>query len=320
MFCNLAHEFPENLVVWQLSGGPVRWVAARQGRWNHQEFLDLLANLSSTDLGLADPDRVGLILEETRRKWNLRRWLDTGAAAHWVAMHQGNWNHNDWEVLREGLQKSEFWPLDARALGEALEGLKPQWSNLRRWQYSGEARRWVETRQGQWDDNDWLALLGTLKQSDFWPLDADQVGLALEAARRRYHLLCWQETGELLQWVRSHTDGWNHDDWLTLLHDLPTSGFWPIDADALGQLLERTAQECRRLGRWRESGQALRWVESHRGQWDHSEWLSLLGTFQWSGQGPADAEAVRNILEEVKGEWSHRQELTAQQTPQRHAA
>jgi hypothetical protein len=66
----------------------------------------------------------------------------------------------------------------------------PEEENLRRWRESGEARAWVEARQGRWDHNDWLALLESLRRSRFWPLRPESVGLVLEElkqdwARRR---------------------------------------------------------------------------------------------------------------------------------------
>jgi hypothetical protein len=64
--------------------------------------------------------------------------------------------------------------------------LAPEDENLRRWRESGQARAWVEARQGQWGHEDWLALLEALKQSEFWPLDPDAVGLALEDAKREW--------------------------------------------------------------------------------------------------------------------------------------
>ncbi|HEY7154002.1 MAG TPA: hypothetical protein VH575_08615 [Gemmataceae bacterium] len=60
----------------------------------------------------------------------------------------------------------------------------PETDNLRRWRESGQARAWVETHQGRWDHNDWLALLDELKRSSFWPMHPDAVGLTLEEIQR----------------------------------------------------------------------------------------------------------------------------------------
>jgi len=59
--------------------------------------------------------------------------------------------------------------------------------NLRRWRESGQARAWVEARQGCWNHNDWLALLEELKRSPFWPMNADAVGLVLEEIKHQWH-------------------------------------------------------------------------------------------------------------------------------------
>jgi hypothetical protein len=41
-----------------------------------------------------------------------------------VAARHGHWNHDDWVALLDSLQKSEFWPLNAEAIGRTLEELK----------------------------------------------------------------------------------------------------------------------------------------------------------------------------------------------------
>jgi hypothetical protein len=38
--------------------------------------------------------------------------------------------------------------------------------------------------------------------------------------------------------VLSHNYSWNHDDWLTLLRDLESSEFWPLDPEKVGCVLE----------------------------------------------------------------------------------
>jgi hypothetical protein len=56
--------------------------------------------------------------------------------------------------------------------------------NLRRWKESGQARAWVEAHRGQWNHQDWLALLAELEHSPYWPMRPDAVGLTLEEAKR----------------------------------------------------------------------------------------------------------------------------------------
>jgi hypothetical protein len=261
---------------------------------------------------------------------NLRRWQQSGEPFRWVEAHQGRWNHRDWLTLLKQLRQSEFWPLEPAAVGLVLEGLKPQWVNLRSWVFAGKARQWVEVHQGKWNHEDWLALLRTLQHTEYWPVDPDRVGLALEEARRQWHLRRWDDSGALLTWVRSHQGVWDHDAWLNLLEGLRQSEFWPIDPDALGQVLERTARTLRRLRGWQESGEAWRWVESHQGQWDQSDWLSLLGSFQWAGLGRRDSDFVGRVVREVHSHWcSHREDsksahapegMDARQSPHRQAA
>jgi hypothetical protein len=62
----------------------------------------------------------------------------------------------------------------------------PEDENLRRWKESGQARAWVEERQGCWDHDDWLALLDELRCSSWGPMKADAVGLVLEETKREW--------------------------------------------------------------------------------------------------------------------------------------
>jgi hypothetical protein len=55
---------------------------------------------------------------------NLKRWCESGQARAWVAARNGEWNHDDWLALLDSLQKSEFWPMDAEAIGRTLEEFK----------------------------------------------------------------------------------------------------------------------------------------------------------------------------------------------------
>ncbi len=55
---------------------------------------------------------------------NLKRWRESGEPRKWVEARKGLWNHDDWVALLDALQKSEFWPMDAEAIGRTLEELK----------------------------------------------------------------------------------------------------------------------------------------------------------------------------------------------------
>jgi hypothetical protein len=247
MSCDVDLRIAENLRLWQQSGAPRRWVECHRGQWNHQDWLDLLADLCRPMCGLLDPDTIGLILEETRQRWqNLLRWQDSPEAYRWVEEHQGQWNHDDWLALLEQLRESDFWPLEPDEVGRALERLKVQWSNLHQWQASGAALAWVAAHQGQWDHEDWLKLLQSLRKS---------------------------ENG-------------------------------PMNAAAIGQVLETTAIQWRALRQWQDSGEPLRWVEAHQGRWDHGDWLALLGSFHWSRLAAVDPMAVGLVLEEVRTQWA----------------
>jgi hypothetical protein len=62
----------ENLSRWKASGQPRAWVEARHGRWNHGDWLGLLAELERSPFWPMRPEAVGQALEDTRRAW-LRR-------------------------------------------------------------------------------------------------------------------------------------------------------------------------------------------------------------------------------------------------------
>lgn len=58
--------------------------------------------------------------------------------------------------------------------------------NLLRWERSESPRKWVNDHNGLWTHSDWLALLESLKRTDFWPMEPDTIGRALEAHKRAY--------------------------------------------------------------------------------------------------------------------------------------
>src|SRR2546430_2301525 len=125
--------------------------------------------------------------------------------------------------------------------------------NLRRWKDSGQPRRWVDARQGQWDHAAWEQLLAGLRASEFWPL----------------------EPGDARQWVEDHEGQWGSAEWQQLVETLRQSGFWPIQLSGVGRLLEELKLAYWNLRRWRDSGLARRWVQANGGRWDHAARLAL---------------------------------------------
>jgi hypothetical protein len=70
-------------------------------------------------------------------------------------------------------------------------------------------------------------------------LGTPAVGQGVDAPPSEAHnLKRWRESGQARVWVEAHRGGWNHDDWLTLLDELGRSPFWPMQPDAVGQVLE----------------------------------------------------------------------------------
>ena len=41
-----------------------------------------------------------------------------------------------------------------------------------------------------------------------------------------------------MNFVKAHNGAWNHTDWLEFLSDLKKRGYYPIDADRVGLILE----------------------------------------------------------------------------------
>jgi hypothetical protein len=72
--------------------------------------------------------------------------------------------------------------------------------NLDRWRRSGLPRRWVERHDGKWTRSDWQGLVESLKKTDFWPLEPDDIGGVLEEQKR----LLAEEKRQLIKSARPH--------------------------------------------------------------------------------------------------------------------
>jgi hypothetical protein len=62
---------------------------------------------------------------------------------------------------------------------------------------------------------------------------------AYRAGPSEFNVFRFENSGKALKWVQAHSEGWNHDDWLELLADLLREGYWPLNQQKLGELLER---------------------------------------------------------------------------------
>jgi hypothetical protein len=297
----------DNLRRWQQSGGPRRWVEARLGSWDHQAWLALLDELRGSPFWPLHPDAVGRAVEEAREQWqNLRRWERSGQPRQWVAARQGRWGDAEWRALLYELAGSAFWPLDPDAVGDVLEELAREWANARRWHESGTARHWLGSRGGCWDHADWPVLRDALRQAGFWPADPAAVEEVLSRLLREDdNLRRWRESGGARTWVAAHEGHWESADWLALLEELRRSPFAPVDAGAVGRLLEDLKLEWWNLRRWRLSGLARRWVEARAGEWGPGDWLALPDLLRASGFWPVDPVALAGVLEEVRQQWQN---------------
>jgi hypothetical protein len=296
-----------NLRRWEDSGEPLRWLAARGGAWDHDDWLALVRALQRSEFWPLDLEAVGAVLERTKDgEGNLRRWLESGWPRRWVEAQRGGWGDAEWQALLEGLQRSEFWPLDPDAVRRALDEGRRRYWNLRRWEWSGQARAWVEARRGEWGHADWLALLEDLRQSEFWPLEPGAVGEVLRELQQDWqNLRRWQESGQGREWVEARQGRWGREDWLALLESLRRSEFWPLNPQAAEKEVRRVTAEWWNLRRWRESGQPWLWVKARGGQWGHADWLALLENLRQSQFWPLAPEAVGQVLEQVKREYGN---------------
>jgi hypothetical protein len=73
---------------------------------------------------------------------------------------------------------------DSAANTALLPSESTEQANLRRWRASGEPRRWVQSQNGQWNHELWLALLEQLRGSAYWPMEHDAIGALLEELKQ----------------------------------------------------------------------------------------------------------------------------------------
>src|SRR5262245_55834961 len=173
---------------------------------------------------------------------------------------------------------------------------------LQHWERE-QARRWVEARRGHWDHTQWLKLIGELRRAGWVDLDPDTVGRILEREKVRYeNLRRWREGGEAWRWVEARRGTWSHHEFMTLLAGL-NCWLGPIDAAALGELLNDFARLHHRLGLWVERGTARRWVAERRGEWGHGDWLAFLDQVEEEGFGDVPAPLVGLTLEGAKRDY-----------------
>jgi hypothetical protein len=249
---------------------------------------------------------------------NLRRWQQSGGPRQWVEARGGRWTHADWLGLLEALRRSPYWPLEADAVGLALEESRRRREGLRRWERSGEARRWVADHGGEWTHEQWLGLLADLSRSPYWPLDLNAVATVLAEIRQEWrNLRRWQQSCQAGEWVAAREGCWGPEDRPALQEFLRREGFWPLDLEeAEAVLAQRTAQWWN-LRRWQEAGQPDLWVEARQGSWGHADWLALLAGLRVSAYWPMDPDAVGAVLEQARLRYQdlHRDEEAGEEAP-----
>lgn len=86
--------------------------------------------------------------------------------------------------LAEGTLKTSFERVHAESEKKVSVSLERQ--NFERLRYSGLLESWVRANKGIWSHQDWLELLNLLKSSEFWPVEPNAVGAALEEIKKDY--------------------------------------------------------------------------------------------------------------------------------------
>ena len=134
---------------------------------------------------------------------------------------------------------------------------------------------------GHWDHADWLDLLESLAQSQYWPMSPNAVGQVVEEAKRRYvtrpALAGDRRTAPLgaIPSLRMAGQGLARPDvqpeTVRILADGPCRGRGGAGRNA------NAAAEPSPLGGVR-GGPA--WVHARQGRWSESHWLDLLATLQ----------------------------------------
>jgi hypothetical protein len=291
-----------NLQRWQQSGQPRHWVEAQGGQWNHHDWLALLDLLRRSEFWPMDPAEIGRVLEGIReRQANLRRWQESGEAGCWVESHQGQWNHDEWLLLMQGLQLSEYGPLDPDGVGQVVEEARRQYFNLQRWLESGQGRRWVEEHQGRSTGEELRTLLRTLQHSEFWPLDPVSLAAAVRQMELEWvNLQRWEESGEPRKWVEDRQGRWDRRERQILVEYLRQTTYWPVDIPSMDRLLDRIRLEWWNLRRWQQSGLARHWLETYQGGRARHDWLQLLETLRQSDFWPVEMDALRQVIESFR--------------------
>ena len=319
MFYELESNAPEVVREWVQSGAPHRWVEAHQGRWNHHDWLGLLAYLRGEGYGPVPEEAVGRILEAARARWhNLQRWQQAEGPTRWVEARGGAWGHGDWLALLNDLERTGYGPVDPAALGRLVERTRLEWANLRRWRRSGQADAWVEAHATGWGHPEWTALLGALRGSEFWPMDPVRVGRLVEEIRdNAANLRRWRDSGEPACWVESRDGQWGHAEWLLLLQGLQLSEFGPLDPEGVGRVVEEARRHYFNLRRWRESADARQWVEDHGGRSTAEDLRLLVRTLHRTDYWPLEPVSLALAVERVEEEWHNLRRWEATGEPRR---
>jgi hypothetical protein len=103
--------------------------------------------------------------------------------------------------------------------------------------------------------------------------------------------------------VAARQGWWDHEDWLALLAALRQSEFWPLDTDAVGEVLAEIQAEWQNLRRWQESVAVRQWLDDQEGRWGSHDWLSLLASIRSSDFWPLDPQAAEDVLRRLTAEW-----------------
>jgi len=81
-----------------------------------------------------------------------------------------------------------------------------------------------------------------------------------------------------------------------------TVGYSPETLDAVAKELRKRNinLKSQNLLRWEQSGFPRKWMDDHRGQWNHTDWLNLLESLKRTEFWPMEPDAIGGVLENLK--------------------
>lgn len=157
-------------------------------------------------------------------------------------------------ILKSMKQVADEWGPYFDQLLSAFAGTTSSSANLEAWKSRGEPEAWVRRHLDGWNHDDWLELLVSLRQSQYWPMQEAAIGQHLEMLRAKLKTPEFKWTTSGYTWSCSTQPG---PPAKTLIHEAP-SGFTRREVAALDEEVRQ------KLAFWyRVMGDVLRASDHH---------------------------------------------------------